>query len=132
MHVPASGELSTSELNPYVVGGLAVGHDGYAEVGVERVQEPFPRARAVEVLPPAGWRCFPADSSSQVSVVCVCVRYVKMLYGFDVAYVAPFCYRSARMVTTWRESDRFIHAYDTRTSVLVNQSIIISPAQLLS
>jgi hypothetical protein len=43
---PASGELSPSELNPYVVGGLrelaAIGNDGCAEVGVERVQEPFP------------------------------------------------------------------------------------------
>jgi hypothetical protein len=42
---PASGELSSSELNPYVVGGLrelAVGRDGCAEVGGEQVQEPFP------------------------------------------------------------------------------------------
>jgi hypothetical protein len=44
-HELASGELSTSELNPYVVGGLrefAVGCDGCAEVGVERVfRSPF-------------------------------------------------------------------------------------------
>jgi hypothetical protein len=41
-HEPASDELSTSELNPYVVAGLrklTVGRDGCAEVGVEQVQE---------------------------------------------------------------------------------------------
>jgi hypothetical protein len=82
---PASGELLSSELNPYVEGGLrelAVGLDGCAEVGVERVQEPLISTSQDHRL-----GCFPDDSSSQVSVVCVCVRYVKLLYGFDVTYV---------------------------------------------